>query len=156
MASICLVFKWLGCMVFKWHLKTRPFGIQPLFNHLNTRLVRYSDPHCRIYLSCNWKDVVDYLFWLWLWRGCPWCAYPWWWRWANDLLQCWASRSPCRARSGSPRSSIELVEIPGREWRLWSGHHLPGIALSTDPEHKQRTFKWQMWQRVNLKATSKN
>ena len=49
MASICLVFKWLGCLVFKWHSKTRPFGIQPLFEHLNTRLVWYSDPHCTWY-----------------------------------------------------------------------------------------------------------
>ena len=46
MASICPVFKWLGCLVFKWHSKTRPFGIQPLFDHSNTRRVRYSDPHC--------------------------------------------------------------------------------------------------------------
>ena len=46
MASICPVFKWLVCLVFKWHSKTRPFGIQPLFDHLNTRLVRYSDHYC--------------------------------------------------------------------------------------------------------------
>ena len=35
--------------VFKWYLKTRPFGIQPLIDHLNTRLVQYSDPHCIIF-----------------------------------------------------------------------------------------------------------
>ena len=62
MASICPVFKWLGCLIFKWHLNTRPFSIQPLFDHLNTRLVRYSDPHCIVFLffistailGCNW------------------------------------------------------------------------------------------------------
>ena len=44
--NICPLFKWLGCTVFKWNSKTRPFGIQPIFDHLNTRLARYSDPHC--------------------------------------------------------------------------------------------------------------
>ena len=44
--NICPLFKWLGCTVFKWNSKTRPFGIQPLFDHLNTRLAQYSDPHC--------------------------------------------------------------------------------------------------------------
>ena len=29
------------CPVFKWHL-----GVQPFFDHLNTKLVWYSDPHC--------------------------------------------------------------------------------------------------------------
>ena len=36
----------LGCLAFKWHSKTRPFGIQPLYYHLNTRLVQYLDLHC--------------------------------------------------------------------------------------------------------------
>ena len=36
--------------VFKWHSKTGPFGIWPLFDHLNTELDWYSDPHC------NYKD----------------------------------------------------------------------------------------------------
>ena len=45
MASICPEFKCLGCLVFKWHLNTGPFGIQTFFNHLNTELVWYSDPH---------------------------------------------------------------------------------------------------------------
>ena len=31
--------------VFKWHWNTRPFGIQPFFDHLNTKLVWYPDPH---------------------------------------------------------------------------------------------------------------
>ena len=35
----------LSCTVFKWHLNTGPFDIQPLFDHLNTKLVGYSDPH---------------------------------------------------------------------------------------------------------------
>ena len=37
-------------MAFKyrtiWNPTSGPFGIQPLFDHLNTQLVRYSDPHC--------------------------------------------------------------------------------------------------------------
>ena len=45
-ASICFVFKWSGFPVIKWRSKTRPFVIQPLCNHLNTEIVRYSDPHC--------------------------------------------------------------------------------------------------------------
>ena len=40
--SICTIFKWLGCLVFKWHSKTRPFSS---FYHLNTEQVWYSDPH---------------------------------------------------------------------------------------------------------------
>ena len=35
--------------IFKWHAKTKPFGIQPLFVHLNTRLVGYLDPHCILF-----------------------------------------------------------------------------------------------------------
>ena len=48
MASIFPVLKWSGCPVFKWHSKTTPFGIWPLCDHFNTRLVWYSDPHCRL------------------------------------------------------------------------------------------------------------
>ena len=62
MESICPVFKWLGCRVFKWHLKTRPFSIQPLFNHLNTRLIRYSDAHCIIIsYDSHYSDFMDKL-----------------------------------------------------------------------------------------------
>ena len=32
------------CPVFKWHSNTRSLGIRPIFNHLNTKLVHYSDP----------------------------------------------------------------------------------------------------------------
>ena len=39
-ASICPVFKWLGCLLFKWHADTTPFSIQPLLNHFNTKFVR--------------------------------------------------------------------------------------------------------------------
>ena len=49
MASICPVLKWLGCPVFKWYSNTWPFGIQPLFDHLNTKLVQYSDPYCSFF-----------------------------------------------------------------------------------------------------------
>ena len=34
------------CPVFKCHLNTGPFTIRPYLDHLNTRHVRYSDPHC--------------------------------------------------------------------------------------------------------------
>ena len=46
MRSICPVFKWLGCPVIKWHSNTGTLGIQPPFDHSNTKLVQYSDPHC--------------------------------------------------------------------------------------------------------------
>ena len=32
--------------VFKWHSNNRPFGDRTTIDHLNTRLVQYSDPHC--------------------------------------------------------------------------------------------------------------
>ena len=54
MACICSVFKWLGCPVFKWHLKTRPFGVGPLFDHLNTRLSLVFRSHC-IYHVKTWS-----------------------------------------------------------------------------------------------------
>ena len=44
MASICSVFKWSGCTVFK----NKTFGIQSLFDHSITEPVRYSDPHCKL------------------------------------------------------------------------------------------------------------
>ena len=44
--SICPVFQWLRCPEFKWPLNTGPFGIQPHFDHVNTKLVWYSDPQC--------------------------------------------------------------------------------------------------------------
>ena len=55
MASICLVFK--------WHLKTRPFGIRPLLDHSNTWQVRYSEPHCSEHLNSRniWRANF-YLF----------------------------------------------------------------------------------------------
>ena len=34
--------------IFKWHLNNGPFGDWTTFDHLNTRLVRYSDPHCTL------------------------------------------------------------------------------------------------------------
>ena len=51
------VFKWWSkCQtkfgpVFKWHSNTGLFSDQTTFDHLNTRLVRYSNPHC-ICLIC--------------------------------------------------------------------------------------------------------
>ena len=47
MMSICPVFKLSGCSVFK-RSKTGPFCVQPLFNHLNTKLVQYLNPHCNL------------------------------------------------------------------------------------------------------------
>ena len=41
--SIFPLFKWLGCPVFNWHLNTGPYGIHPVFDHLNTELFWYSD-----------------------------------------------------------------------------------------------------------------
>ena len=46
------VFKWWSeyrtksSPVFKWHSNNGPFDNRTTFDHLNTRLVRYSDPHC--------------------------------------------------------------------------------------------------------------
>ena len=46
------VFKWWSeywtkfSRVFKWHSNNGSFGDRTIFDHLNTRLVRYSDPHC--------------------------------------------------------------------------------------------------------------
>ena len=54
MASISLIFKWSSCPVFKQHLNTRPFRIQPIFDFSNTELVWYSDPHCNVQYK-NWK-----------------------------------------------------------------------------------------------------
>ena len=39
-------FKWSGCPVFKWHSITGPFGVQPSFDHSNTKLAWYSHPLC--------------------------------------------------------------------------------------------------------------
>ena len=47
MASICPVFKRLGFTELKWHQNNRPFGIRPLFDHSNTKLVWYTDPNCK-------------------------------------------------------------------------------------------------------------
>ena len=56
MVSICSVFKWLGWPVFICHSKTKPFGIWPLLDHLNTKQVQYSDPHC-ILLDLEIKNL---------------------------------------------------------------------------------------------------
>ena len=59
------VFKWCSehrtkfCPVFKWHLSNRPFGDQTTFDHLNTRLVRYSDPHCNTYCNLLTSKVLS-------------------------------------------------------------------------------------------------
>ena len=52
MVSICPVFKWLGCLVFKKDLTTRSFCILPLFGHSNTKHVRHSEFHCTLRLIC--------------------------------------------------------------------------------------------------------
>ena len=42
------LYKWWSefSWVFKWHLNTGPFSYRAIFDHLNTRMVWYSDPHC--------------------------------------------------------------------------------------------------------------
>ena len=62
------VFKWRSeyrtksSPVFKWHSNNGPFGDHTTFNHLNTRLVRYSDPHCTNcpVFRCNQFSSVCY------------------------------------------------------------------------------------------------
>ena len=58
MGSICPVLKWLGCPVFKWHSKTIPFGMQPFYNHLNTRPDHLKSDFLKIWIS------NDYRFWM--------------------------------------------------------------------------------------------
>ena len=60
------LFKWWSeyrtkfSPVFKWHSNNGPFGNQTTFDHLNTRLVRYSDPHCiAICLICFQNQPTD-------------------------------------------------------------------------------------------------
>ena len=56
------VFKWCSqCQtkfspVFKWHSNNGSFGDRTTFDHLNTRLVRYSDPHCIITLTSQLNE----------------------------------------------------------------------------------------------------
>ncbi len=47
--------------VFKWCLKTRPFDNQTDFDHLNTRLVWYSDVHVMYFLvsALKGEGVAD-------------------------------------------------------------------------------------------------
>ena len=57
-------FKWWSeyhtnfCPVFKGHLNTGPFGHRTTFDHLNTRLVWYSDPHCIISQVWNFRKRI--------------------------------------------------------------------------------------------------
>ena len=39
-------FEWSDCPVFKFCLKSKPFGIQPLFDHSKSGRVHTSNPHC--------------------------------------------------------------------------------------------------------------
>ena len=39
-------FQMVGLLDFWSHLKSEPFANQPLFEHLKSRLVPISDPHC--------------------------------------------------------------------------------------------------------------
>ena len=55
---ICQLFERLGCPVFKWHSNTRPFGIQPIFNHFNTKLVGYSNPHCSELFGLVYGEIL--------------------------------------------------------------------------------------------------
>ena len=57
------VFKWWSeyqtklSTGFKWHSNNGPFGDRTNFDHLNTRLVGYSDPNCIVILNKNACDV---------------------------------------------------------------------------------------------------
>ena len=73
MASICPSFKWSGCPVFKWHSKTRPFDICPLFNHSNTKIARYSDPHCTLFSQLSFFAAYLKHAQHW-WRGALWAV----------------------------------------------------------------------------------
>ena len=41
----------LFCPLFRCHLNTGPFDNRTIFDHLNTRLVRYSDGYCMLFFS---------------------------------------------------------------------------------------------------------
>ena len=58
--SICLVFKWLGYLVFKWHLLTRPFWIRHLFFiPLEYQTSWNSDLHCiRVFGSPTVVEIL--------------------------------------------------------------------------------------------------
>ena len=43
-------FQMVGLLDFRIHLKSIPFTNLPLFDHLKSKLVRFSDPHCTRYL----------------------------------------------------------------------------------------------------------
>ena len=50
-------------MVGLSRIQMAPFGIQPLFDHLNTRLVQYSDPHCiATYVQQFKRNCLTYFF----------------------------------------------------------------------------------------------
>ena len=54
---VLFIYPVFRCPVFKWHSHTRPFGDQTTFDHLNTRLVWYTDPNCKGKLT--WIDNTN-------------------------------------------------------------------------------------------------
>ena len=58
------VFKWWSeyrtkfSLVFKWHSNKEPFSDQTTFDHLNNRLVWYSDPHCILVIFSHNKQLA--------------------------------------------------------------------------------------------------
>ena len=48
------------CPIFKWRSNNRPLGDRTTFDHSNTRLVRYSDPHW-IRIKCDNKNQPSVL-----------------------------------------------------------------------------------------------
>ena len=61
-------FKWSSCPIIKWYSNTGPFGIRPLFDHANTKLVQYSDSHQSTGLVWISKMVKKRL-------GCKWSGF---------------------------------------------------------------------------------
>ena len=59
MVAICPVLKQLGSPVFKWHSNTRPFVHPTPFDHLNTRLVWYSDPHSTVGIRIPTSPILE-------------------------------------------------------------------------------------------------
>ena len=52
----CMEYRTKFSPVFKWHSNNGPFGDRKTFDHLNTRLVWNSDPHCIAFIHFLFQD----------------------------------------------------------------------------------------------------
>ena len=109
--------------VFRCHLNTRPFANRTTFNHLNTRLVRYSDGYCtfnifrrsKLQIKFKFDLLIVYYFLLAAIQACSWWAgrsspLPWP-RWADTRLR----RGQGSLQPGQTfRSSSSLSSQPAR------------------------------------------